>query len=70
MSSIERDDLVKTFVTNGSDQSFAIWVGRRHTNRRSQCVNAAALALDAVCRSPYNSAFSSWVDIDFMPQNQ
>ena len=45
MSRIERNDVVQTFATNGSDQSFAMCVGRRHTNRRSQYVDAPTLHL-------------------------
>jgi hypothetical protein len=43
MSRIERHDVVQTFATNGSDQSFAMCVGRRHANSRSQYVEAPTL---------------------------
>ena len=40
MKGAEWDDVVQTFTTYGSDQSFAMCIGGRHTNRRSQYVDA------------------------------
>jgi len=45
VTGIEWDDIVQTFATYRSDQSFAMGIGRRPTNRRSQYVDAPTLHL-------------------------
>lgn len=45
MTGIEWDDLVQTFATYRSDQSFAMSIGRWHRNRQAQYVDAPTLHL-------------------------
>ena len=43
VAGIEWDDIVQTLATYRSDQSLAMCLGRRHTNGRSQYVDAPTL---------------------------